>query len=133
MTGGGHRYAMTLSLNVLRHLGFGLYSNIAAVLSEVVANAWDADAENVRVSIDATDGHVTIEDDGHGMTVEDANQKYLTVGYERRHSQSRTPAPRPAGDGPQGDRQAVAVLDSAHGGGSHRQGRHQARLRDGLR
>ena len=91
MTGGGHRYAMTLSLNVLRHLGFGLYSNIAAVLSEVVANAWDADAENVRVSIDATDGHVTIEDDGHGMTVEDANQKYLTVGYERRHSQSRTP------------------------------------------
>lgn len=82
---------MTLSLNVLRHLGFGLYSNIAAVLSEVVANAWDADAQNVSISIDARDGHVVIEDDGHGMTVEDANKKYLTVGYERRKSQSRTP------------------------------------------
>ena len=38
MTADRPQYAMTLSLNVLRHLGFGLYSNIAAVLSEVVAN-----------------------------------------------------------------------------------------------
>ena len=86
-----HKYEMTLSLNVLRHLGFGLYSNVAAVLSEVVANAWDADAENVSISIDASDGHVIIEDDGHGMTVHDANDKYLTVGYERRKSERRTP------------------------------------------
>ena len=86
-----HKYEMTLSLNVLRHLGFGLYSNIAAVLSEVVANAWDADAENVSISIDASNGHVIIEDDGHGMTVDDANDKYLTVGYERRKSENRTP------------------------------------------
>ena len=91
MNTGEHKYRMTLSLNVLRHLGFGLYSNIAAVLSEVVANAWDADAENVSISIDAEDGRVTIEDDGHGMTVDDANKKYLTVGYERRNSESRTP------------------------------------------
>lgn len=87
-----NRYEMTLSLNVLKHLGFGLYSNIAAVLSEVVANAWDADAENVSISIDTSnDGKVTIEDDGHGMTVDDANQKYLTVGYERRETEPRTP------------------------------------------
>lgn len=91
MNASGHKYEMTLSLNVLRHLGFGLYSNIAAVLSEVVANAWDADAKNVSISIDANDGHVTIEDDGHGMTVDDANNKYLTVGYERRKSESLTP------------------------------------------
>ena len=91
MTEAVNKYEMTLSLNVLRHLGFGLYSNIAAVLSEVVANAWDADARNVSISIDAEDGHVTIEDDGHGMTVDDANDKYLTVGYERRKSESRTP------------------------------------------
>lgn len=91
MNTGEHKYRMTLSLNVLRHLGFGLYSNIAAVLSEVVANAWDADAENVSISIDAEDGHVTIEDDGHGMTVDDANRKYLTVGYERRNTDGVRP------------------------------------------
>ncbi len=83
---------MTLSLNVLRHLGFGLYSNIAAVLSEVVANAWDADAEHVRIAIDPKGGRVTIKDDGHGMTIEDANQKYLVVGYERRKTEGRSPA-----------------------------------------
>ena len=43
MTTDKPQYEMTLSLNVLRHLGFGLYSNIAAVLSEVVANSWDAE------------------------------------------------------------------------------------------
>lgn len=86
-----HTYEMTLSLNILRHLGLGLYSNIAAVLSEVVANAWDADAEKVWISIDQDQGRVTIQDDGHGMTIEDANRKYLFVGYERRKDEARSP------------------------------------------
>ena len=85
------QYEMTLSLNVLRHLGFGLYSNIAAVLSEVVANSWDADAKHVKIAIDANASKVVIEDDGHGMTIEDANQKYLVVGYERRKTEGQTP------------------------------------------
>ena len=91
MTTRDHQYEMTLSLNVLRHLGLGLYSNVAAVLSEVVANSWDADAERVWISIDADGGQVTIQDDGHGMTVDDANQKYLFVGYERRATGGLTP------------------------------------------
>lgn len=91
MTTEEHPYQMTLSLNVLKHLGFGLYSNVAAVLSEVVANAWDADAEHVSILIDSDAGRVTIQDDGHGMTIEDANRKYLFVGYERRNEEARTP------------------------------------------
>ena len=91
MTPTQQKYEMTLSLNVLKHLGLSLYSNVAAVLSEVVANAWDADAEHVSISIDSDRGIVTIEDDGHGMTVEDANRKYLFVGYERRKNEGRTP------------------------------------------
>lgn len=39
------KYQMTIDLNVLNHLGINLYSNIPSVISEVVANAWDADAE----------------------------------------------------------------------------------------
>ena len=91
MTTTAPQYQMTLSLNVLRHLGFGLYSNIAAVLSEVVANSWDADAEHVSIAIDADEGSVVIQDDGHGMTIDDANQKYLVVGYERRKAEGQTP------------------------------------------
>ena len=83
-TNDSHKYAMTLSLNVLNHLGIGLYSNVPAVLSEAIANAWDADATRVTIDIDVAKGQIIIQDDGHGMTVADANNKYLTVGYERR-------------------------------------------------
>lgn len=91
-------YAMTLSLNVLNHLGIGLYSNVPAVLSEAIANAWDADATRVSIDIDAKGGRIVIQDDGHGMTVADANRKYLTVGYKRREDPSggaKTPSGRP--------------------------------------
>ena len=79
-----HQYRMTLSLSVLKHLGFGLYSNVPAVLAEVVANAWDADATHVDIKIDPQGRKITIRDDGHGMNVDDANERYLHVGYERR-------------------------------------------------
>ncbi len=78
------KYKMTIDYSVLEHLGIGLYSNVPAVLSEAVANAWDADAENVRISIDSDRRVITIYDDGHGMTVEDINEKYLKVGYKKR-------------------------------------------------
>jgi hypothetical protein len=42
---------MTLSPNVLNHLGINLYTNVPAVLAETVANAWDADAEHVWIAI----------------------------------------------------------------------------------
>ena len=76
------KYQMSIDLNVLNHLGLKLYSNVPAVLSEVVANSWDADAEKVEIEIKSD--QIIITDDGHGMTEADINEKYLTVGYERR-------------------------------------------------
>ena len=79
-------YKMTVDLNVLEHLGINLYSNISAVLTEAVANAWDADATEVKITIDVEDNHdfIEISDNGIGMTVKDMNEKYLRVGYRRR-------------------------------------------------
>lgn len=77
-------YKMTVDLNVLDHLGINLYSNIAAVLTEAVANAWDADAEMVDIKIDPDGNWIEIVDDGVGMSVDDMNGKYLRVGYRRR-------------------------------------------------
>jgi len=79
----GDMYKMTISLNVLNHLGINLYSNMPAVLSEVVANSWDADAEIVDITIGKEE--ITIEDDGCGMSYDDINNKYLYIGYERRN------------------------------------------------
>ena len=81
-------FEMTVDLNVLEHLGINLYSNIAAVLTEAVANAWDADAENVVVRVDPKSEWIEIEDDGIGMTVDELNGKYLRVGYRRRDEDS---------------------------------------------
>lgn len=78
------RYRMTVDLNILDHLGINLYSNIAAVLTEAVANAWDADAETVNITIDQHSRRIEIVDDGIGMSIEDMNNKYLLVGYKRR-------------------------------------------------
>lgn len=85
-------YAMTLTLNVLNHLGINLYSNVPAVISEVVANAYDADAERVDIQIDSHAGTIIISDDGCGMTTSEINERYLCVGYQRRENlQALTP------------------------------------------
>lgn len=79
-----NKFEMTVDLNVLEHLGINLYSNIAAVFTEAVANAWDADASSVRIRVDPNNEWIEIEDDGIGMSVEDLNGRYLRVGYRRR-------------------------------------------------
>ena len=79
------KYQMTINFNILNHLGINLYSNVPAVLSEVVANSWDADATVVDIQIEK--GKITITDNGDGMNLEDINDKYLRVGYERRKGQ----------------------------------------------
>ena len=80
------KYTMSLDLNVLNHLGINLYSNIPAVLSEIVANSWDADAETVHVDFGEDRTTIIITDDGIGMNVEDINQKFLLVGYSKREN-----------------------------------------------
>lgn len=77
---------LKIDLNVLNHLGLNLYSNVPAVLAELIANAWDADASKVRVSVagQGQDKKIIIQDDGYGMDDEDLDEKFLTVGYQRR-------------------------------------------------
>lgn len=80
-------FALTISLNVLEHLGINLYSNVPSVLSEIVANSWDADATIVEVRWDRAAGRIVISDDGIGMTQDDVNRRFLTVGHRRRDEQ----------------------------------------------
>ena len=89
-------FKMTISLDVLHHLGIGLYSNIPAVLSELVANAWDADATEVEITLDHDTPAIEIRDNGHGMNQRDINEKFLKVGYRRRADHATTPSGRKA-------------------------------------
>jgi len=92
-------YKLTIDLATLDHLGIGLYSNIPAVLSEVVANAWDAAAKLVDIDIDTDKGVITIKDDGWGMTEREINDRFLKVGYRKREDRT---AKIPQGRAPMG-------------------------------
>ena len=75
---------MRINLSALEHLGMNLYSTIPAVLSEVVANAWDADSSRVDVHLEKDSNHISICDDGIGMTRDEVIDRFLTVGFRRR-------------------------------------------------
>lgn len=77
-------YTMTVDLAVVESLGINLYSNAAAVLSELVANAYDADATLVTIDWKTNGNTIVVTDDGTGMTVDDLNDRFLTVGYKKR-------------------------------------------------
>lgn len=87
---GDLEYKLTIDLNALNHLGINLYSNIPAVLSEVVANSYDADADKVEITLNTTSGTIVITDDGYGMSQEECNSKFLSVGYRKRENESVT-------------------------------------------
>lgn len=82
-------YQLSISLNILTHLGINLYSNVPAVISEAVANSWDADASTVSIVLNKEQGTITITDDGCGMSRREINRKYLRVGYPKRDSEPK--------------------------------------------
>lgn len=97
---GHERYLMRISRMTVDKLGVRLYDRVSAVVAELVANAYDADAETVSVRVplgtllarkdprtgEVTDyGHVIeVRDDGHGMTPQEAIDHFLRVGKDRR-------------------------------------------------
>ena len=81
------QYRMEISLNVLEHLGINLYSNVPSVLSEIVANSWDADASELIVRFLPEESTIIIQDNGVGMTHAQVNERFLLIGYRRRDKQ----------------------------------------------
>lgn len=92
------RYTMRIERKIVDKLGLKLYDKIAAVVAEIVANSYDADAELVTVhlplgkaltvrkkgKVEQKGYKIEIKDDGHGMTPDEANNFYLRVGKDRR-------------------------------------------------
>ena len=75
------------SYAALKLLGKNLYSNPANAVSELVANALDANSTEVYVYIDMSNKeHSTIEiiDNGSGMSYDDLADKYVWIGRNKR-------------------------------------------------
>ena len=50
-------YTFNVSLEILNHLGRNLYRSFITILGEAISNAWDADAKNVKITIDRENNH----------------------------------------------------------------------------
>ncbi|MCK4224959.1 MAG: ATP-binding protein, partial [candidate division Zixibacteria bacterium] len=93
-----HPYTMKIERTIVDKLGLQMYDKASAVVAELIANSYDADAEDVVVKIplgkalavhkggvlEQKGYFIEVEDNGHGMTPEEAREFYLKVGIDRR-------------------------------------------------
>ncbi|MDJ1113387.1 TIGR02391 family protein [Microbacterium dauci] len=68
----------------IEHLGFKMYSHLPNAVAELVANSYDADATSVQIILDVTGDSLIVADDGHGMSLDELQTNYLTIGRNRR-------------------------------------------------
>lgn len=71
----------------IEHLGIKMYSRLPYALAELVANAYDAGAETVKIKLydnNANDKRIIISDDGDGMSYQEVNENFLIIGRKRR-------------------------------------------------
>jgi hypothetical protein len=65
-------------------------SNNDIALTEFVANAWDAGAHNVSITIPTElDEKIIVEDDGTGMTDAEFSARWMTLNYDRQKRQGK--------------------------------------------
>ncbi|MBR5932992.1 MAG: TIGR02391 family protein [Treponema sp.] len=77
---------MSFDPHTIEHLGIKMYSRLPNAIAELIANAYDADAHNVYISIidSGNDKSISVKDDGIGMAFEEINEKFLRIGRKRR-------------------------------------------------
>ena len=96
-------YSMRISRLTVDKLGVKLYDKASAVIAELIANAYDADATSVTVrapmgqylatraggAVSDKGFEIEVSDDGIGMTPRQVQDFFLVVGAERRNDANR--------------------------------------------
>lgn len=83
---------MRFAGRLVKHLGLQMYSGAVPAIAELIANAWDAEATQVDITVPlgealTPDAVITVRDNGHGMTFSECDDEYLVVGRDRREIQ----------------------------------------------
>ncbi|MFT9096953.1 ATP-binding protein [Liquorilactobacillus sp.] len=90
MTSHDNELDFKFSYLALKLMGKNLYSNVWAALSELVANGLDAQANEVYIYInmakDKSKSVIEVFDNGIGMSHSDLENKYVSIGRNRRFS-----------------------------------------------
>ena len=96
-------YSSRISRLTVDMLGVKLYDKVSAVIAELIANAYDADATKVTVrapmgqllatraggAVSDKGLEIEVADDGSGMTPQEVQDFFLVVGSERRNDANR--------------------------------------------
>ena len=73
--------------HTIEHLGIKMYSQLPYALAELVANAYDAGAENVIIRLydeNPENKRIIVSDDGEGMSFDEIRDNFLVIGRRRR-------------------------------------------------
>ena len=85
---------MTFTPNTIEHLGVRMYATLPPVIAELIANSYDADATEVHIHLkDENDKEIIISDNGHGMSFDEINEKFLRIGRNRRSDEDSQTSP----------------------------------------
>lgn len=79
----------------IKHLGVRMYATLPPALAEIISNSYDADANNVIVTLSELKGkpsEIKVADDGKGMSLEEINNKFLLIGRNRRSEEGDAPS-----------------------------------------
>ena len=88
-------YKINIDKKVLRLLGAQLYGDTPSIISELVQNAYDADAKAVWITINtSTPNSIVVADNGIGMTPDEVNDRFLNIGQDRRNLYPNSPGGR---------------------------------------
>ena len=88
-------FEMRFDPQTIKHLGIRMYSRLAPALSEIISNAYDADATNVIITLieeERSPKEIRIEDDGTGLSYEEISGKFLVIGRNRRLDEGDIPS-----------------------------------------
>lgn len=91
------RFVMKFDPKTIEHLGVRMYSTLPPALAELISNAYDADASEVKINLAETasgPSSISVTDDGHGMSALDIQEKFLVIGRNRRKQEGDVPTAR---------------------------------------
>jgi hypothetical protein len=75
----------------IEHLGIKMYSTFPTALAELIANAYDAEATEVKISIydRGDDKRIIVKDNGIGMSFQEIQDNFLVIGRNRREEEDK--------------------------------------------
>jgi signal transduction histidine kinase len=85
-----HTYSFSVDARLLRELGERLVGRPHIALAELIKNAYDADA--TLVELDFSPAQIVVTDNGHGMSTQEFESRWMRIGSTHKAANGRTAA-----------------------------------------